>query len=121
MFVAGILESEQHRGADRSQPVGGGVRVVCSDDPTTFADHLGPGERIFLVPRIKVRFPLPWGYWPWTAGAASIHVATQVWPQRIRWGVWEAEKYFNERVVPLIEGRHNRPDWWWQRPSDWAV
>jgi hypothetical protein len=122
MFVAGILESKEHRGADPALPVGGGVRVVCTDDPTSFAAHLGPGEEIYLVPRIKAPFPLPYGWWPWIGGAAEIHVATSIWPRRLRaWGTWEAEKYFNERVVPLMNGRHNRPSWWWQRPSDWAA
>src|SRR5215468_11333288 len=118
MFVAGILESSEHRGADPTLPVGGGVRVVCTDEPWSLAGHRGPGERIFIVPRMRAPFPPPFNLWPWICGAAEIHVATSIWPERLRaWGTWEAEKYFNEQIVPLMESRHNRPDWWWQRPS----
>jgi len=120
--VAGILESDQHRGADRSKPVGGGVRVVVTDEPWGFHAHLGPGERLFVVPRMKAPIPVPYGWWPWVCGGAEIHVAVSIWPARLRgWGTWEAEKYFNDKVIPLMEGRANRPEWWWQRPDDWGL
>src|SRR5262249_36196798 len=112
----------QHIGADHSKPVGGGVRVVCTDEPWSFHAHLGPGERLFVVPRIRVPLPLPYELWAWAAGAAEIHVATAIWPTRLRaWGMRMAEQYFENHVQPLIDGSHNRPDWWWQRPSDWDV
>jgi hypothetical protein len=122
LFVAGILESPQHREADPHLPIGGGVRVVATDDPKDFAAHLAPGERFFLVPRWKARYPIHYDLWPLNVGAAEIHVATSIWPERLeRWGTWEAEKYFREQVLPLIEGAHNRPPWWWQEPQLWAV
>src|SRR5215472_6095742 len=107
MFVAGILEA------------GGGTRVVCTDDPITFADHIGPGEQCFIVPRWKVQGPsIPYNLWPLTVGAAEIQIAVSIWPRRQKaWGTWEAEKYFNEKIVPAMAGRDNRPDWWWQEPE----
>lgn len=120
LFVAGILESAQHREADPALPVGGGVRVVCTDDPATYAAHVAPGERFFLVPRWKARYPIPYNDWPFTVGAAEIHVATSIWPEPLqRWGTWEAEKYFREKVLPHMAGASNRPSWWWQQPEIW--
>ena len=122
LFVAGILESEKHRGANPALPVGGGVRVVCTDEPWTFAADVCPGERLFVVPRVKVPFPLPSGWWPWTVGAAEIHVAVSIWPEPLRrWGTREAKKYFEEKILPRIENAHNLPDWWWQQPQKWGI
>jgi len=106
-FVAGILERA------------GGMRVVCTDNPLELPAHVGPGEELFIVPRWKVWGPkIPYELWPLTVGAAEIHVATSIWPRRLKsWGTWEAEKYFNERVVPAMAGRDNRPSWWWQEPQ----
>lgn len=121
-FLAGILESKNHFGADPALPIGGGVRAVATDDPTTFPSHVASGERLFLVPNWRVTFPIPYGMWPRTVGAAEIFVAVSIWPERLeRWGVWEAEKYFRERIEPLMEGRENRPVDWWQRPDEWRV
>jgi|SRR5215475_2351660 len=121
-MVAGILEGRNHRGADPKLPVGGGVRVVCTNEPISLAAHLAPGERLFIVPRMRVKLPLAWGMCPWVVGGAEIHVAASIWPEPLqRWGVWEAEKYFREQVLPLMSGAHNRPDWWWQQPRLWSV
>ena len=121
--VAAILESEHHPGADpKNGPVGGGIRVVCTDEPWSLWAHMQPYERLFLVPRMWVPLPLPYGWWPWTVGGAEIHVATTIYPEPLkRWGTWEAKKYFEEQILPLIDGKANRPDWWWQRPSDWVL
>jgi hypothetical protein len=107
--LAGILES------------GGGVRVVVTE-PWRFKFHLQRGERLFIVPGVWLSEPIPYEAWPWTIGAAEIHVATTIWPERLeRWGTWEAEKYFRERILPLITGKANRPPDWWMRPADWTL
>jgi hypothetical protein len=118
-FLAGILERE------------GGVRVVCSDNLLSLSANMSSGEKIFLVPRWLVPFtyprsvsanPVNYNIWPLTVGAAEIHVATSIWPRKLaNWGTWEAEKYFNEKVEPYIEGAHNRPAWWWQEPDKWRL
>jgi hypothetical protein len=122
-IVAGILESEHHPGADPANgPVGGGVRVVVTTEPWSIYQHVQPFERLFVIPDLWVEVPPPYGLWPWTVGAAEIHVATSIWPERLkRWGTWEAEKYFRERVLPLMQGRENRPSNWWMRPGDWVL
>ena len=119
--VAGILERERHGELD-PQNRGGGIRTVVTDEPWTLYDHIQPGERLFMVPNYTVPIPVPYEIWPHTVGAAEIFTAVSIWPERLkRWGVWEAEKYFNIHVANLMNGRHNRPPDWWQRPSDWAT
>lgn len=108
-FLAGILEK------------GGGVRVVCADNPRSYAGHIADGERIFLVPRWRVQFPIHYNLWPITVGAAEIHVAVSIWPEPLeRWGTWEAEKYFREQIEPHMP-TGNRPSWWWQEPQRFVL
>lgn len=103
-FLAGILEK------------GGGTRVVCAAEPWSFIAHVQPGERLFLVPRWRITFPVHYNLWPLTVGAAEIYVAVCLWPAKLaRWGTWEAKKYFDEQVAPRMPSG-NRPDWWWQEP-----
>lgn len=105
-FVAAILD-------------GDGIRTVISDKPWSIATHVQPGEQLFLLPNMKVPVPVPWGMWPWTVGAAEIHVATAIFPVKLRWGIWEAEEYFRKQVLPHLP--NNRPSHWWQRPSEWQL
>jgi len=109
-FVAAILEK------------GHGTRVIVTDEPWSFHDHVQPGERLFFVPNFVVPIPVPFGMWPLTVGAAEIFTAVSIYPEPLqRWGTWEAEKYFREQVLPLMEGRENRPPDWWQRPREWVL
>jgi hypothetical protein len=48
--VAGIVDA------------GGGMRVVVTDG--SFAAHLQPGERLYVLPRYKVQEPVPWNEVP---------------------------------------------------------
>lgn len=108
-FLAGILEK------------GGGTRVVCAAEPWAVMAHVQPGERVFLVPHWRIRFPVPYGLWPLTVGAAEIFTAVSLWPEKLaRWGTWEAEKYFREQVLPLMPSG-NRPAWWWQEPQRFVL
>lgn len=48
----------------------GGFRVVVAP-ARTFCHHVGPGERLFIVPGFKIREPVPWEKIPWVIATAK--------------------------------------------------
>lgn len=51
----------------------GGLRIVVAH-PRSFKYHLAPGEKLFVVPNMKVEEPVPYFDWPMIEKATRKHI-----------------------------------------------